>query len=449
MRVKLVCPRMSTRPMDSALKTHMAPPLSLLILGALTPLEHQVDLVDENVERARFDDRPDLVGITVKVDTARRAWAIADGYRARGVPVVLGGVRVSACPRENLAHADAIVIGEAEGVWERVLSDLATSKLRRIYRDKTPGDLSSSPPPRWDLLAGKNYLYTNTITVSRGCPWGCDFCYNSIPTIAASFRTKPIPHILREIESLKTRHIMFIDDNLIGDRRFARELLSAIKPLGLRWHAAVSADVGRHDGLLDLMHESGGQSLFIGFETLNERNLATSGKRQNRVEQYDRTIRKIHERGMMVNASIVLGFDHDGPGVFDLTRDWLIAQRVETMTAHILTPFPSTGLHGKLLAEGRITDHNLSHYTTSRAVFRPAGMSAKALEAGYRRLYEEFYSWSSILRRIPTHPRQRRAYFLFNLLYRKYGHFLAAVGRIGLMTAIGRMARRLSYPTLR
>jgi len=251
---------------------------------------------------------------------------------------------------------------------------------------------------------------------------------------------------MREIESLNTRHVMFIDDNLIGHHPFARRLLTAIKPMGLTWHAAVSADIGRHENLLDLMCEAGGQSLFIGFETLDSQNLATIGKRQNTVHDYDDTIRKIHQRGMMVNASLALGFDHDGPEVFDHARNWLISQRVETMTAHILTPYPNTSLHKKLLAEGRIIDHNLDHYTTSRVVFRPAGMSAQTLEAGYRRLYDEFYSWRSILRRIPTHPRQRRAYFIFNLFYRKYGRWLAAFGRMGLMDMIGRWARRLSYP---
>ncbi len=449
MRIKLICPRMSSRPMDSALKSHMSPPLGLLVLGSLTPPEHQVELCDENVERVYLDDRPGLVGITVKVDTARRAWAIAADYRRRGVPVVLGGVHVTACPEENLGHADAVVVGEAEGAWQRVLSDVAAGRLRGVYRCETAVDMSAERMPHWPLLAGKNYLYTNTITTSRGCPWRCDFCYNSsLPPELSRFRGKPVEHVLREIESLQTRHVMFIDDNLIGDRRYARELLQAIRPLGLTWHAAVSADVGNDPALLDLICQAGCQSLFIGFETISPQNLEGVGKRQNRVEEYGRTVGLIHERGMMVNASIVLGFDEDTAEVFDRTRDWLIAQRVESMTAHILTPYPGTGLYRRLLAEGRIVDHDLDHYTTSRVVYRPARMSADTLERGYRRLYDEFYSWRSILQRVPVHPRQRRAFFLFNLLYRKYGPLVATVGRLGLMGAIGRLGRRLSYPDI-
>ncbi len=435
--------------MDSAMKTQMAPPLSLLVVGALTPPHHEVELADENVERPAFDDRPDLVGITVKVDTADRSWDIARRYRARGVPVVVGGVHAAACPDACLAHADAVVIGEAEGLWEKVLADASAGRLRRVYRHDRPPDLSRTPVPRWELLAGKNYLMTNTLTVSRGCPWRCEFCYNSVPGIASRFRAKPIRNILREIESLGARHVMFIDDNLIGDRRFARDLLRALRPLGITWHAAVSADVGRDAALLDLMCESGGQSLFIGFETVNERNIRACGKRQNKVSEYDRTIARIHERGMMVNASIVLGFDHDEPDVFDRTCRWLVSRRVETMTAHILTPYPGTALHRRLQAAGRIVDRDLRHYTTSRVVFEPAGMSAEELEAGYRRLYDEFYSWANILRRVPVHPRQRRAFLVFNLLYRKYGRYLAPLGRVRLMNALGRAAYRLSYGGVR
>jgi len=173
--------------MDSALKSHMAPPLSLLVLGALTPTEHQVELADENVERMQQDDRPDLVAITVKVDAARRAWTIADAYRARGIPVVLGGVHVSACPQKNLAHADAVVIGEAEGVWQRLLSDLKASALQKVYKGTIPVDLSASPVPKWELLEGKNYLYPvcgsirivslfrakKSVTTSSSCPKTC------------------------------------------------------------------------------------------------------------------------------------------------------------------------------------------------------------------------------------------------------------------------------------
>ena len=282
-RIKLISPRMSSRPMDSAFKTHMAPPLSLLVLGALTPGEHSVAVYDENVERVRHNDRPDLVGITVKVDTALRSWEIADAYRRRGVPVVLGGIHPTMCPEDNLPHADAVVIGEAETLWQTILQDVERRSLRKTYRAPTSSDLQLSPIPRWELIHGKNYLYTNTLTVGRGCPWSCAFCYNSSPNIESRHRMKPLGNVLAEIGSLGTNHVMFIDDNFIGSLSGARRLLKRIRNLGLTWHTAVSADIGRHDDLLDMMAESGCKSLYIGFESVNEASITSCGKRQNSV----------------------------------------------------------------------------------------------------------------------------------------------------------------------
>lgn len=444
--IKLIFPRMSRRPMDSAWKTRMSPPLALLVLAALTPEAHRVTLEDENIERPRPDESPDLVGITVKADTFPRACAIAAGYRARGIPVVFGGIHPTACPEDCVAHADAVVVGEAEPLWAQVVRDAQAGALRPRYQASGPVDPASVPVPRWDLLRRKDYLFTNTITAGRGCPWRCDFCYNSSPNLDARYRAKSVPQVLREIESLGTDHVMFIDDNFIGSPAGARELILALRPLRLTWHAAVSADIGRHPDLLDLMAGCGCRSLFIGFETVNPDNLLRCQKRQNRPETFGHTIHQIHRRGIMVNASVVFGFDGDGHDVFDATVDWLEHHRVSTMTAHILTPYPGTRLHRQLEDDGRIIDCDLRHYNTSRAIFRPARMSPAELEAGYLRAYRRFYSFASIWRRRPLAPAQRMAHFEFNLLYRKFG---AATSRLGLafgMRPLARLARSLAYP---
>jgi radical SAM superfamily enzyme YgiQ (UPF0313 family) len=446
MKIKLISPRVTLRSTDSAFKRYMAPPLALLVLGALTPREHEVVLEDENVERLSLNDSPDLVGITVKADTAYRSYDIAARYRARGIPVVFGGIHPTVCPEENLPHADAIVIGEAEELWAGIVRDAKEGRLQRIYRMSGESEPARTPIPRWELIAGKNYLYTNTLCAGRGCPWRCDFCYSSSPNIARGHRMKPVENILSEIESLRTRHVMFIDDNFIGSPEKAERLLRAILPLGLTWHTAVSADIGRHDHLLDQMAASGCKSLFIGFETLNGKNLAESHKGQNRIEEYSRTISKIHRRGMMVNASLVFGFDSDGPDVFPRTLEWLAEQKIETMTAHILTPYPGTKLYRRMLEENRILDFDLCHYNTSRAVFRPKGMTAEELERGYLRMYSEFYSWRRILQRVPDSRDQWTAYFLFNLFYRKFGKVISTLGRLGLMGAMSRFAKALAYP---
>lgn len=431
--------------MDSAWKAHMAPPLSLLVLGALTPPKHRVTLEDENVQPLHLNDRPDLVGITVKVDTVSRAVAVASRYRRQGIPVVVGGIHPTACPEECARFADAVVIGEAEPLWRQVLDDVAAGCLRPVYRNTERVDIARVPGPRWDLLQHHRYLFTNTLCIGRGCPWRCDFCYNSSPNIDAGYRMKPLPHILKEIESLGTRHVMFIDDNFIGDPEGTRRLLRELTKMDLTWHAAVSTDIGRHDNLLDMMKDSGCKSLFIGFETLNPANLASAHKAQNRIEYYDSTIDKIHQRGIMVNASMVFGFDADDNAVFPATLDWLVRNRIASMTAHILTPYPGTRLHARLKAEGRIIDSSLEHYNTAHVVFQPARMAAGELEQGYLAMYDDFYSWKNIWRRWPAAEGQRIAYLEFNLLYRKFGKTLSQLGLLYGMRGLAKLAKSLAY----
>lgn len=446
MWIKLISPGMSRRPMDSDWKIRMSPPLALVTIAALTPDGHRVTLEDENIERLHLDDAPDLVGLTVKADTFHRAGEIAAAYRRRGIRVVMGGIHPTACPDDCAVHADAVVIGEAEPLWAGLVADAAAGRLRPRYQATEPVDPATIPVPRWSLLREKDYLFTNTLYIGRGCPWRCDFCYNSSPNFDARYRIKPVDHIVREIASLGTDHVMFIDDNFIGHPARAREVLHALRPLRLTWHTAVSADIGRHPDLLDLMAGAGCRSLFIGFESVNQSNLLQCHKRQNRIEAYDATIDSIHRRGMMVNASIVFGFDGDGPDVFDATVDWLERNRIETMTAHILTPYPGTALHRQLEAQGRIVDRDLRHYNTSRAVFRPAQMTVEELEAGYRRAYDRFYSFRSIFARRPAAAAQRTAYGEFNLLYRKFGAATCLLGRAFGMRRLARLARAAAYP---
>lgn len=446
MWIKLIAPRMSLRPMDSLWKIRMSPPLSLLTLGALTPEGYRVTVADENIERLRTDDQPDLVGITVKVDGMHRAAQIAAQYRRRGIPVVMGGIHATACPEDCLKTADAVNIGEAEETWPLILRDASRGQLRRTYRNTAPVNIDKVPVPRWELLNRQAYLFTNTLTISRGCPWRCEFCYSSAENVDSRYRMKPIPNIIREIESLGVRHVMFIDDNFIGNPAQTQRLLSEFKSMGITWHTAVSADIGRHETILDQMAEAGCKSLFIGFESIGRSNLMQARKQQNRVDDYDDTIARIHQRGMMVNASLAFGFDHDGPEVFAATLDWLVRNRVATMTAHILTPYPGTVFYRRLLADGRIIDADLRHYDTAHVVFRPRGMSPAELESGYRWIYRRFYSWTGIMQRWPVCADQTVAYLEFALLYRKFGRITAGLGRLIGMRNSARMAKALAYP---
>lgn len=445
MKIKLICPRSTVRPLDSAWKTQMSPPLSLLVLGALTPPEHDVIVQDENVERLKFNDQPDLVGITVKVDTVARSRQITAEYRARGIPVVWGGIYPTLCPEQCAPYADSVVVGEAETIWPQLLKDIRAGCRKPIYRNQEAINMAAVPVPRWVLMKGKRYLFTNTLRMSRGCPWRCDFCYNSSPNINHHYRIKPIENVIKEIESLGTSHVMFIDDNFIGNISYTKNLLSRLKHLNLTWHTAVSVDIGRHEDLLDLMAETGCKSLFIGFETLSRNNLAAYAKKQNRVEEYDEVIQRIHERGIMVNASLVFGFDYDDESVFPATLEWLIRNRVETMTAHILTPYPGTPFYRQLLEAGRIIDHDLRHYNTAHVVFHPNLMTPARLEEGYRWMYRKFYAWSSIWQRQPAFKGQAAAYFQFQLLYRKFGKATCLLGKLFGMRDLAKLATALAY----
>lgn len=445
MKIKLIAPRMSLRPMDSEYKRLLSPSLALLVLAALTPEGHDVWIEDENAKPLHVDDFPDLVGITVNVDTSARAYAIADQYLARDIPVVLGGIHPSACPEEAGRHATSLCIGEAEAVWPRIIHDAYWKQLQPRYYQETPVEMSLSRAPKWSLLDQSQYLYTNIVCASRGCPFACDFCYNSCAYIHHCYRNRPVTDVVAEIDRLDTRQVMFIDDNFAGNVDWVREFIAAIKSKNLIWHCAVTTNIGQHLGLLDQMVESGCRSLFIGFESINSSSNAGVHKRQNRVDQYGRLISEIHDRGMMINASMVFGFDQDDPTVFRRTFDWLVENKVETMTGHILTPYPGTVLFKRLQEQGRIIDNDYSHYNTSHVVFQPAQMSPQELKDGYLWMYDQFYSVPSIIRRLPNAHAQRVPYLLFNLGYRKYGGVTSILGKIGLMHAVGKLARRLSY----
>ena len=447
MLVKLIQPRMTMRPMDSIMKPRMAPSLGLLTLATLTPPEHRVFIQDENVRRLSLDDDPDLVGITANVDNVLRAYHIAGTYRERGIPVVGGGIHISAVPEEARQHFDAICVGNAENVWGAIVADAAAGSLRPLYQGARPLRGEDIPTPKRDLVPAGDYLYSNTISASRGCPFKCEFCYNSCPYVDYEIVNRPVDEVIAEIKALGTRHVMFIDDNLIGNPAWTWEFLLVLRDahLDLRWNGAVSVNLVDDMPLLDLMAETGCNSLFVGFESINGKALAEVGKNQNKVETYNRLIGEIHKRGIMVNASMVFGLDHDDGSMFKATMRWLVANKVETMTGHIMTPYPGTVLYDRLEAQNRIIDRDYSHYNTANVVYSPLLLSPEELRKGYLWMYKEFYSFRNILRRMPESKRQRIPYLLFNLAYRKFGKVTAVLARIGLLSWLGRVARRLSY----
>ncbi len=445
MKIKLISPQMTLRPMDSELKRRMSPPLALLVLAALTPPQNTVIVEDENIRKLNLSDSPDLVGITVNVDTSKRAYEIASHYRRRNIPVVLGGIHPSANPSEAGQYCDAVCIGEAETLWPKILQDRQSNNLLSQYHNLETTDLSLTPLPKWDILNSSDYLYTNVLCTSRGCPFRCEFCYNSCDYTQHAFRNRPIANVISEIESFKTRQVMFIDDNFIGNPQWTREFIKTIRPMKLIWHAAVSTNIIQHPDLLDAMAAAGCRSLFIGFESINHHSIRSVNKVQNHCDQYDQIIRMLHERKIMVNASMVFGLDSDTPETFPDTLDWLVSNKVETVTAHILTPYPGTKLFQRFQAEGRIFDRNWSHYNTAHVVYQPKNMTPEELYNGYRWLYNQFYSFGNIFRRMPTSASLKTPYLLFNFGYRKFGKVTSLSAHVGLLNRMGKLVRHLCY----
>jgi radical SAM superfamily enzyme YgiQ (UPF0313 family) len=443
--IKLIAPKMSMRPMDTEFKRRMSPSLSLVTLASLTPSMHRVVIEDENIHHINYNDNPDIVGITVNVDTSERAKQIARKFRSKGSKVVFGGIHASAMPFDMAEHCDSICIGEAEEIWAIMLEDFAKNRLKRRYLNLHSTDLSNYPRPKWNFIDKSKYLYSNVVITSRGCPYKCDFCYNSCSYINNKYRNRPLNEVLKEIDSLQTRQVYFIDDNLIGNISYLKQLIAALKSRKIVWHAAVSANLYKHPELITQMAYSGCKSLFIGFESINQRALQNINKHQNSIANYEYLIKMLHDNAIMVNASLVLGLDDDTAEVFSDTLKWLIKNKIETMTAHILTPYPGTTLYKRMIQENRIIDSKSENYNTSNVVFRPKNMTSNELRDGYLWMYKEFYKHRNIWKRIPQKRENYIPYFLFNYGYRKYGWLFSFLTKNGFMRRIGSFASRLSY----
>jgi radical SAM superfamily enzyme YgiQ (UPF0313 family) len=406
MKIKMLLPALTEAksPYFRPIKYSLFPPLGLATLAGYLDPEDTVDLQDEHVEQLDTDDIPDLVVIQVYVTSAERAYRLAHHYRAKGAHVALGGLHVTTLPEEAARHADTIFVGPGEDTWPQFLRDFRAGHPRKRY-DSHERTLLHAPPVRRDLFKRHLYLVPNSLVVSRGCPHSCDFCYkDSFFAGGPSFYTQTVDAALAEIERLPGRHLYFLDDHLFADRRFAAALCDGLKGMGRLWQAAGTVQSALAPGLMEKAAEAGLRSLFVGFETLSDANLRTEHKPQNLGRDYTSAVRRLHDLGVMINGSFVFGMDDDDATVFDRTVEWAVTQGIETATFHILTPYPGTALHRRLVAEGRILRHDWDLYDTRHAVFQPARMTPADLEAGYWRAYKKFYAWSAIVRGAATKP---------------------------------------------
>lgn len=400
MKVKMILPALTEAksPFWRPIKYSLFPPLGLATLAAYLPPDVSIDLQDEHVEKLNLNDEPDLVVIQVYITSAKRAYTIADHYRKKGAHVALGGLHVTSLPEEASHHADTIFLGPGEDTWPAFLKDYFEGRPGRVYRSKVR-TLTGIPPVRRDLIKRHLYLVPNSIVVSRGCPHTCDFCYKvAFFEGGRGFYTQQVDQALAEIERLPGRHLYFLDDHLFGDPRFASALFDGMKGMKRLWQAAGTVKSVLAPRLLKKAADSGLRSLFVGFETLNPRNLLEQNKFQNLNRDYTVAIHRLHEAGVMINGSFVFGMDDDDETVFERTVEWAIEQGIQTSTFHILTPYPGTALYQRMQAQGRMTSDDWDLFDTRHVVFKPARMTPEALESGYWRAYREFYTWGSIFR---------------------------------------------------
>lgn len=375
------------------------PPLSVMIVAALTPPDIEVEIVDESVRSIPYDTDADLIGVTCSTGTANAAYGISDRFRALGRPVVLGGIHVTALPDEASRHADAVVVGEAEGKWDRLIRDFQAGRMQSVYVSGERPAGEQIPVPARNLISRKDYRLPDTVQTSRGCPFACAFCTVSA-FFGRTFRTRPVGSVVEEIENLSGDLFLFADDNIIGQPEYARELFRQMKPLKKRWLGQASVSMLKHPDVMKLAGESGCRGLFVGMETLSDSTLESIGKPMNRREDYGDVVSLLHDNGIGILGAFVFGFDEDDEGVFDRTLEFVERVRLDAVQFSILTPFPGTKIYGKFREQGRLIDTDWSHYDGSHVVYRPARLSPDALFSGFKRAYSQAYSYGAIFRRL-------------------------------------------------
>src|SRR5438876_2117620 len=399
----------------------LTPSLALTSIAGATPPEWQVAYWDENLLQGPppWQPFPQVVGITVHLTFAKRAYALAHWYRSRGAHVILGGLHVLSCPEEAAPHADALALGEGVQLWPRILRDVERGMLERVYQGDYRVPYRADPPPRRELLSRHDFLTTTSLIATRGCHNRCGFCYLSTEGLHMPYLVRDVEQIVEEFQKDGQPYAVFVDNNLGSKPEYLRSLCHALRPLEKIWSAAVTLDVTDDPSLVREMALAGCTGVFIGFESLADDNLAAARKKSPRTQDYARRVDILHQHGVQVNGSFVLGFDEDHPDVFARTAAWIEENRLECATFHILTPYPGTPLYRSMEAEGRLLHKNWDLYDTAHVVFRPRHMTPEQLAQGYAWCYRRLFSHRSIWRRRPDDPAAVPPYLAMSYLYKR------------------------------
>ena len=364
------------------------PVLGVITVAALFPENWEVTVADEATEEIDLYRKADLVGISTLTLNAPRAYELADHFRSRSIPVLMGGMHPSALPEESLQHADAVVVGEAEGVFHRVLSDLENGRMRGIYKSEELPDITEVPHARFELLHSKHRRFIHSIQATRGCPHDCDFC-SVTPFFGHRYRLRPVEDVVRDLrtslEQASSKTVFFVDDNIGGNPLYAKEIFRALIPLKIRWGSFASVAFTRDRELLDLASKSGCIELFIGFESISQENLDTSRKSWVRADRMREYTKIFHDHGIIVEGAFIFGHENDQKDIFRRTVDSVQTAGIQVPVFGILTPYPATRLRDKLSKEGRLLPEssNWRLYDGSHVLFRPTHMSPEELEEGF------------------------------------------------------------------
>lgn len=401
-------------------------PLTLTTLASLVPadLHPEFVVVDEGIQDIDLNLVADVIGMTVITGTAPRAYRLAEHFRSRGIPVVLGGPHVTLVPDDAQPHADSIVVGYAEDTWPELLRDLAAGRLRPRYVQASNLSLAGRPLPRRDLLPRGRFLTNNVFEATRACIHNCDFC-----TVPAAWGRrpyqKPVEDVVADIQHHQARKLIFVDLNLIADREYAAHLFEALIPLRVQWYGLSTVLITDDLPLLNLAARSGCRGLLLGFESIVAGNLRDSSKVFNKPAHFARVVALLHSHGIAVYGCFVFGMDHDTPEVFLQTARLAVEAGIDLPRFAIVTPFPGTALYHRLEREGRILTHNWELYDGQHVVFQPQRMSVQELQEGTERAWRYTYSVPSIARRLKVSPASKIVALSANLGYRYYARNLA------------------------